>query len=156
MLAVQSYQRTDDPAGRHFDSISDAVDQINVDRLLAQQAKAESNAYEKARFDEDKDRESFRNFAEDSHAKLLYTFVVCSFSTPSVLLDGSLIQLSIAFFTVTSEQHAKQTVDFNIKARKKAFEKPRAVMGIWEAMEVSGSSSPSAIFLHNSDAHNII
>ena len=35
-----------------------------------------------------------------------------------------------------SEQHTKQTVDFNIAARKNAFEKPRATMGIWEAMEL--------------------
>lgn len=35
-----------------------------------------------------------------------------------------------------SEQHTKQTVEFNIEARRKAFEKPRATMGIWEAMEL--------------------
>ena len=35
-----------------------------------------------------------------------------------------------------SEQHTKQTVDFNVEARRRAFEKPRASMGIWEAMEL--------------------
>ena len=35
-----------------------------------------------------------------------------------------------------SEQHTKQTVAFNIEARRKAFEKPRATLGIWEAMEL--------------------
>lgn len=35
-----------------------------------------------------------------------------------------------------SEQHTKQTVAFNLEARRKAFEKPRATMGIWEAMEL--------------------
>jgi len=35
-----------------------------------------------------------------------------------------------------SEQHTKQTVDFNVEARRKAFEKPRASLGIWEAMEL--------------------
>jgi inositol oxygenase len=34
------------------------------------------------------------------------------------------------------EQHTKQTVEFNIEARRKAFEKPRATLGIWEAMEL--------------------
>lgn len=35
-----------------------------------------------------------------------------------------------------SEQHTKQTVAFNIEARRKAFEKSRATLGIWEAMEL--------------------
>lgn len=70
MIAIQSYSRADDPAGRAFDRTSDSIDQINVGRLHALSGE---DAYEKARFDEGgKDRESFRNFAEDDPAKLLY------------------------------------------------------------------------------------
>lgn len=47
---------------------------------------------------------------------------------------------------MVSEQHTKQPVDFNLEARRKAFEKPRATLSIWEAMEllntlVDGSDS---------------
>ena len=35
-----------------------------------------------------------------------------------------------------SEQHTKQTVGFNRQARKNVFDKARATMGVWEAMEL--------------------
>lgn len=36
----------------------------------------------------------------------------------------------------SSEQHTKQTVEYNLKARADAFAKPRATLSVWEAMEL--------------------
>ncbi|AAW45179.1 hypothetical protein CNBI3630 [Cryptococcus deneoformans B-3501A] len=104
-VAVQEFVRSDDPAGTKFDTISDAVDDINVAKLKAQH---KDNAYEESKFDSEKEKETFRQFVDSNES-------------------------SRRFYI---EQHTKQTVEFNIEARRKAFEKPRATMGVWEAMEL--------------------
>ncbi|GFZ47666.1 hypothetical protein JCM24511_05412 [Saitozyma sp. JCM 24511] len=71
-------------------------------------AKAEADAYAQSEFDASKDKETFRQFVDSNES-------------------------SRQFYI---EQHTKQTVEFNLEARRKAFEKPRAEMGIWEAMEL--------------------
>ncbi|KAJ9115361.1 hypothetical protein QFC24_006976 [Naganishia onofrii] len=112
-VAVQSFARSDDPHGLKFEAISDQVDEINVAKLLAKSnelpTQEEVDAYTAAVFDQEKDKATFRQYdeSEDNTPRKFYL-----------------------------EQHTKQTVEFNIDARKKAFAKPRAVMGIWEAMEM--------------------
>lgn len=101
----KEFVRADDPAGTKFDTISDAVDEINVAKLKAQH---KDNAYDESKFDSEKDKANFRQFVDSNES-------------------------SRRFYI---EQHTKQTVEFNIEARRKAFEKPRATMGIWEAMEL--------------------
>ncbi|CED84326.1 inositol oxygenase [Phaffia rhodozyma] len=110
MLSVQNYVREDDPVGRRFDQVSDNIDAINVGKLWqCQQAEeAEQNAYAASQFDAEKDHSSFRHFADENE-------------TPK---------------NFYREQHTKQTVEYNIEARKEAFAKPRATLSIWEAMEL--------------------
>ncbi|KIR96128.1 inositol oxygenase [Cryptococcus deuterogattii 2001/935-1] len=71
-------------------------------------AQKKDNAYDESEFDSEKDKATFRQFVDSNES-------------------------SRRFYI---EQHTKQTVEFNIEARHKAFEKPRATMGVWEAMEL--------------------
>lgn len=92
--------------------MSDAIDDINVAKLQAMKAhpvvEEVDSAYDASEFDAEKDKDTFRQFVDENEG-------------------------SRRFYI---EQHTKQTVDFNREARRKAFEKPRAVMGVWEAMEL--------------------
>jgi len=86
--------------GRAFDEISDAVDDVNVQKLKIWD--------DKNKFDSEKDKSQFRRYEEAcDRVKNFYR-----------------------------EQHEKQTVEFNIKARVEFKSKKRARMGIWEAMEM--------------------
>lgn len=67
--------------------------------------------YVASNFDSEKDKEGFRQFVDSNES-------------------------SRRFYI---EQHTKQTVEFNVEARRRAFEKPRATMGVWEAMELLNS-----------------
>lgn len=54
-----------DPAGTKFDTISDAVDDINVAKLKAQH---KDNAYEESKFDSEKEKETFRQFVDSNES----------------------------------------------------------------------------------------
>jgi inositol oxygenase len=98
--------------GVALEAISDEIDQIN---LLKDQARKQmdhlaaepDNIYEESKFDSDKDKNQFRQYEE---------------AKPQVK----------NFYL---EQHTKQTVAYNLKARNEFRSKTRAEMSIWEAME---------------------
>lgn len=54
-----------DPAGTKFDTISDAVDEINVAKLKAQH---KDNAYDESKFDSEKDKANFRQFVDSNES----------------------------------------------------------------------------------------
>jgi len=99
-----------------LESISDAVDSVNS--YLGKDAKASRPGSdsvgtgerwwdELAELAESKDKASFRDYANAlEHVKVFY-----------------------------HEQHARQTVDFNLRARKKYLGKTHARMTVWQAME---------------------
>lgn len=68
---VADFVRPDDPHGRKFEAISDAVDAINVAKL---QAKDADNAYEESQFDKDQNKAAFRQFVDENESsKRFYT-----------------------------------------------------------------------------------
>lgn len=83
MLAVQQQQfvRLDDPTGQRLDAISDAVDELNVQKFkaahpeLVAQEESEADAYAASQFDADKEKESFRQYEENSGPFKFYTCV---------------------------------------------------------------------------------
>lgn len=91
--------------GRELDATSDKIDEVNV---LKGQLKGDAAAFDEAsKFDETKEKETFRNYEDaKDHVKVFY-----------------------------AEQHAKQTLEFNLKAREKFHSETRARMTIWEAIE---------------------
>lgn len=91
--------------GRALESLSDDIDAVNV--LKASATKAEKEMYEKSEFDVDKDKSKFRQY-EDACDRVK------------------------SFYR---EQHEKQTVAYNLKARTDFKTKTRAEMTIWEAIE---------------------
>jgi inositol oxygenase len=98
--------------GVALESISDEIDKINVlkdqARKLTNQTTAEDeNFYHPSKFDSEKDKTQFRQYEE---------------AKPEVK----------NFYL---EQHTKQTVAYNLKARNDFRSKTRAEMTIWEAME---------------------
>lgn len=99
--------------GAKLDKISDAVDEVNVylgkhkDTPLPSEKEGEDWRTEKSKFDEEKDKEAFRNYADAAESVK-------------------------AFYR---EQHAKQTVKFNLAAREKYLGKCHAKMTVWEAIE---------------------
>lgn len=82
------------------------------------------NAYDQSAFDAEKDKAGFRQFVDTNESSRRFYMYVCISLGTDAATDS------------VSEQHTKQTVDFNVEARRKAFEKPRASLGIWEAMEL--------------------
>lgn len=98
--------------GVALESISDEIDKINI---LKDQTRKQMNhlaaepdsAYEGSKFDSEKDKSLFRQYEE---------------AKPEVK----------KFYL---EQHTKQTVAYNLKARNEFRSKTRAEMTIWEAME---------------------
>ena len=98
--------------GVALESISDEIDQINVLKDQARKqmnllAAEPDNVYEESKFDSEKDKTQFRQYEE---------------AKPEVK----------NFYL---EQHTKQTVAYNLKARNEFRSKTRAEMTIWEAME---------------------
>ncbi|WVW83256.1 hypothetical protein I302_105275 [Kwoniella bestiolae CBS 10118] len=87
----------------------DAIsDAVDDINVAKLKAMAADNAYDESVFDSDKDKATFRQFVDSNES-------------------------SRRFYI---EQHTKQTVEFNLEARRKVFEKARASMSVWEAMEL--------------------
>lgn len=98
--------------GLALEALSDDIDQVNVIKatLRFKQGKAaqeEKITYVQSQFDGDKDRAQFRQYEEAcDRVKKFYR-----------------------------EQHEKQTVAYNLKARNQFKAKTRAEMTVWEAIE---------------------
>lgn len=83
MLAVQQqhFVRSDDPNGQRLDAISDAVDELNVQKFkaahpeLVAQDESPADAYAASQFDANKEKESFRQYEENSGPFKFYTCV---------------------------------------------------------------------------------
>jgi inositol oxygenase len=105
ILAPQFHEERD---GKALEDMSDEIDHINV---LKDQARKkmieEKDAYEQSQFDADKDKTKFRQY-EDASDRVKSFYL---------------------------EQHTKQTVAYNLKARNDFKSKTRAHMTIWQAME---------------------
>jgi inositol oxygenase len=92
--------------GLALEDISDNIDTVNVLKDQLKKA-AEKSMLEKSEFDADKDKTKFRQY--DDACDRVKNFY--------------------------QEQHEKQTVAYNLKARNDFKFKTRAEMSIWEAME---------------------
>lgn len=98
--------------GLALEATSDAVDEVNVLKagLRVKNGTAtqeEKDIHEQSQFDAEKDKTQFRNYDEAcDRVKAFYR-----------------------------EQHEKQTVAFNLKARNDFNSKTRAEMTVWQAME---------------------
>ncbi|PSK60377.1 Myo-inositol oxygenase-like protein 1 [Elsinoe australis] len=98
--------------GLALEETSDYIDDVNVIKGNLKKAKQdmtqeEIDIYEKSKFDAEKDKTQFRQYEEAcDRVKNFYR-----------------------------EQHEKQTVAYNLKARNEFKSKTRAEMTIWEAME---------------------
>jgi inositol oxygenase len=92
--------------GFALETTSDNVDAVNVLKANAK-ARMEKDLYDASEFDAEKDKTQFRQYEEAcDRVKNFYR-----------------------------EQHEKQTVAYNLKARHDFHAKTRAEMTIWEAME---------------------
>ena len=110
--AVEPTHLNTDRNGQTLESISDRVDEVNVLKANIKKdqgvsPEVEKDIYEKSVFDSDKDKAQFRVF-EDACDKVKNFY---------------------------KEQHQKQTVAYNLKARHDFKTKTRARMTIWEAMQ---------------------
>ncbi len=110
-VAVQPQFNTERD-GLALENMSDEIDKINVlkdqaRKQMNQLAAEPENIYEESKFDAEKDKSNFRQYED---------------AKPEVK----------AFYL---EQHTKQTVAYNLKARNDLKSKSRAEMTIWEAME---------------------
>lgn len=98
--------------GLALEATSDAVDEVNVLKAAMRvkngtATQEEVDMYEKSKFDEEKDKTKFRQY-EDACDRVKNFY---------------------------REQHEKQTVAYNLKARNDFKTKTRAEMTIWQAME---------------------
>ena len=110
-IAVQQQFNTERD-GVALESMSDEIDHINVLKDQARKqmnhvAAEPENIYEESKFDSEKDKTQFRQY-EEAKAEVKNFYL---------------------------EQHTKQTVAYNLKARNEFRSKTRAEMTIWEAME---------------------
>lgn len=105
----------DEPLSHHTDGIaleatSDMIDQVNILKATLEATNntpSKTNLYKQSQFDTEKDKTQFRRYEEAcDRVKCFYL-----------------------------EQHEKQTVAYNLKARNAFHAKKRAEMTIWEAME---------------------
>jgi inositol oxygenase len=104
--AIDSYPDAGHSAGQALEDLSDNIDAVNL--LKANMKKeAASKAFEASQFDSSKDKTQFRQY-EDACDRVKNFY---------------------------REQHEKQTVAYNLKARADFRFKTRANMSIWEAME---------------------
>lgn len=99
-------------AGLALEATSDAVDEVNVLKAAMRvkngtATQAEVDLYEKSQFDAEKDKTQFRQY-EDACDRVKNFY---------------------------REQHTKQTVAYNLKARNDFRSSTRAEMTIWQAME---------------------
>ena len=96
-----------DRDGLALESLSDDIDAVNVLKDQIKEEKAEKAMHEKSEFEAEKDKTQFRQYeAASDRVKNFYR-----------------------------EQHEKQTVAYNLRARNDFKFKTRASMTIWEAME---------------------
>ncbi|KAK5174942.1 uncharacterized protein LTR77_000078 [Saxophila tyrrhenica] len=98
--------------GLALEATSDAVDEVNVLKATMRvkngtASQAEVDLYEQSQFDSSKDKTQFRQY-EDACDRVKNFY---------------------------REQHTKQTVAYNLKARNEFKSKTRAEMTIWQAME---------------------
>lgn len=92
--------------GKVLDEISDAIDEVNVLKKYLQQDPT-NDLHKPSHFDSQKDKSRFRQY--ESACERVKSFY--------------------------REQHAKQTVSFNLRARARYHAGPRARMTVWQAME---------------------
>ncbi|KAF9885671.1 hypothetical protein FE257_012653 [Aspergillus nanangensis] len=96
--------------GQALEDLSDAIDTVNVlnDTMKKQQqTTTEKGLYDESTFDQKKDKTQFRQY-EDACDRVKNFY---------------------------KEQHTKQSVAYNLKARNDFRSKTRAEMSIWQAME---------------------
>ncbi|KAJ6002456.1 DUF706-domain-containing protein [Penicillium sp. IBT 35674x] len=95
--------------GQALEEMSDAIDEVNVMKVNMKKAQEaqEKGLYEESEFDKAKDKTGFRQY-EDACDRVKNFY---------------------------KEQHTKQTVAYNLKARHEFHTQTRAEMTIWEAME---------------------
>ncbi|PLN81410.1 DUF706-domain-containing protein [Aspergillus taichungensis] len=93
--------------GQALEDLSDAIDDVNVLKAALSKNSEEKDIYDASEFDKNKDKSQFRQY-EDACDRVKNFY---------------------------REQHAKQTVAYNLKARNDFRFKERAEMSIWEAIE---------------------
>ncbi|KAJ0421790.1 inositol oxygenase [Aspergillus carlsbadensis] len=94
-------------SGAALEELSDAIDNVNVlKQNLKKQQEEEKDLYEASKFDQEKDKTQFRQY-EDACDRVKNFY---------------------------KEQHTKQTVAYNLKARNDFHSKRRAEMSVWDAM----------------------
>jgi inositol oxygenase len=94
--------------GQALEEMSDAIDEVNVLKAnMKKEQEQEKGLYEESEFDKSKDKTGFRQY-EDACDRVKNFY---------------------------QEQHTKQTVAYNLKARHDFHSKTRAEMTVWEAME---------------------
>lgn len=74
-----AFVRPDDPSGRKFEATNDAIDAINVAKLLAaDKAQADAdNAYDASQFDKEHDKAAFRQFVDENESSKRFYTCVC-------------------------------------------------------------------------------
>ncbi len=93
--------------GLALEEMCDEIEEVNIKRDQALKAQAEQDFYSQSIFDSEKDKTQFRQYDDAcDRVKNFYR-----------------------------EQHTKQTVAYNLKARNEFKHQTRAEMSIWEAME---------------------
>jgi inositol oxygenase len=136
--------------GQELDAVSDMIDEVNV---LKGMLKGDAAAFDEAsKFDEGKEKETFRNYEDaKDHVKVSFAAPphIASFPSPRKPPEPFPRPRSHSFRSLTfsdrcftrslqkfyAEQHAKQTLEYNLKAREKFHNEKRASMTIWEAIE---------------------
>lgn len=122
--------------GREMDMISDAVDEVNVlkDKLRREREEATAAAEYAAasKFDEEKDKEAFRNYEDAKEHVKVRSLSPSSPHAVQFLIHPPTHATPQRFY---AEQHAKQTLSFNLAAREEFHKTTRARMTIWEAIE---------------------
>ena len=93
--------------GQAFDEMCEAIEEVDIKRDQALKAQAEGDYHSQSKFDSEKDKTKFRQY-EDACDRVKNFY---------------------------HEQHTKQTVAYNLKARNDFKHQTRAEMSIWEAME---------------------
>lgn len=93
--------------GQALEETSDAIDEVNVLKANMKKEAEEKGLYEESEFDKEKDKTNFRQY-EDACDRVKNFY---------------------------KEQHTKQSVAYNLKARHDFHSKTRAEMTVWEAME---------------------
>lgn len=93
--------------GQALEETSDAIDEVNVMKANMRKEAEERGLYDESEFDKEKDKTNFRQY-EDACDRVKNFY---------------------------KEQHTKQTVAYNLKARHDFHSKTRAEMTVWEAME---------------------